>query len=69
MSAVRIHQGQRRIEAMDPADRGLAYGDGLFETMRVHRGEVAWWTRHRARLTADAARLEIPPPAPELLDE
>lgn len=42
-------------------DRGLAYGDGLFETLRVRAdGCVPLWPRHRARLLAGAAHLGIP---------
>lgn len=41
-------------------DRGLAYGDGLFETLRVTaHGTVPLWPRHQARLLAGAARLGI----------
>ena len=43
-------------------DRGLAYGDGLFETMRAHGGRLPWWPRHRARLAEGAARLGIAMP-------
>jgi 4-amino-4-deoxychorismate lyase len=46
-------------------DRGQAYGDGLFETMRVHRGEVPWWDAHWARLALGAQRLRIALPAQE----
>lgn len=49
-------------------DRGLAYGDGLFETMRAHRGTLPWWPRHRARLTAGAGRLGITLPSDAALD-
>ncbi|MBM7333822.1 aminodeoxychorismate lyase [Alloalcanivorax marinus] len=42
-------------------DRGLAYGDGLFETLRVSAaGDTPLWPRHRARLLDGAARLGIP---------
>ncbi|HEX5679090.1 MAG TPA: aminodeoxychorismate lyase [Alcanivorax sp.] len=42
-------------------DRGLAYGDGLFETVRVTpAGEAPLWPRHRARLLGGAARLRLP---------
>ena len=42
-------------------DRGLAYGDGLFETLRVTgSGDTPLWARHRARMLAGAARLGIP---------
>jgi len=49
-------------------DRGLAYGDGLFETVRVTAsGAAPLWPRHRARLLDGAARLRIPV-APDALD-
>ena len=35
----------------------LAYGDGLFETMRAHRGDVPWWDAHWQRLQRGARRL------------
>ena len=44
-------------------DRGLAYGDGLFETMRAHAGTVPWWPAHWRRLLHGAQRLCIPVPA------
>lgn len=40
-------------------DRGLAYGDGLFETIRVARGQLTLAEYHFARLARDAARLHI----------
>ncbi|MCF7223486.1 aminodeoxychorismate lyase [Marilutibacter chinensis] len=60
-----IYQAGERVVAVDPADRGLAYGDGLFETMRAHRGELPWWDAHWARLALGAARLNLPLPDPE----
>jgi 4-amino-4-deoxychorismate lyase len=38
-------------------DRGLQYGDGLFETVAVRDGAVLLWDRHLARLLAGCARL------------
>lgn len=35
-------------------DRGLLLGDGIFETMRAHRGRVAWLDRHHERLKSHA---------------
>ena len=48
-------------------DRGLQYGDGLFETLRCEQGRVRWFERHLARLGAGCARLRIPRPDAELL--
>lgn len=41
------------------ADRGLNYGDGLFETMRLHEGRVPLLARHLARLREGCRRLGI----------
>lgn len=41
-------------------DRGLHYGDGVFETVRRHRGHLPFLQRHLARLTASCERLAIP---------
>jgi 4-amino-4-deoxychorismate lyase len=65
--AVCVFVGDARI---DPAEagvalavsRGLAYGDGLFETMRAAGDRLPWWPRHWARLAAGAGRLRIPLP-------
>jgi branched-subunit amino acid aminotransferase/4-amino-4-deoxychorismate lyase len=49
-------------------DHGLLYGDGLFETLRVHEGEPLRVEAHLTRLRASAAqiRLELPWPDNEL---
>ncbi len=39
--------------------RALAYGDGLFETMRLEAGQIALLELHLARLTDSAQRLAI----------
>lgn len=49
------------------ADRGLQYGDGLFETLRVEAGEPRFWSRHLSRLRAGCDRLGIPPPDADVL--
>ncbi|HEY0662733.1 MAG TPA: aminodeoxychorismate lyase [Lysobacter sp.] len=59
MNEVRIFVGADAVAAIPPGDRGTAYGDGLFETMRTHRGEVPWWDAHWARLQQGAARLRM----------
>ena len=51
-------------------DRGLSYGDGLFETVRFVRGDAPLWSRHMERLRDGCARLRIPmPEAQQLLRE
>jgi 4-amino-4-deoxychorismate lyase len=47
---------------VDPGDRGLAYGDGLFETMAAVDGAVPRLEMHLERLTAGCDRLGIPCP-------
>jgi len=46
-------------EADWPQDRGLLYGDGLFETMLVRKGRIRFEALHRARLTEGCRRLAI----------
>ena len=41
-------------------DRGLAYGDGLFETISVIRREMPLWRYHSERLLAGCKELKIP---------
>lgn len=48
-------------------DRGLNYGDGLFETMRLHAGRAALLARHLARLRAGCRRLSLPYPGDEVI--
>lgn len=40
-------------------DRGLAYGDGLFETIRMHGDRGLLLSRHLRRMARDAKRLGI----------
>jgi len=44
-------------------DRGLAFGDGLFETLFVHRGTPVALAEHLTRLRVGLARLGLPQPA------
>lgn len=43
-------------------DRGLAYGDGVFETLRVHRGHLPLLDYHLERMLAGLTVLRIPHP-------
>lgn len=45
--------------ALPLADRGLHYGHGLFETVRLVAGRLPLWDYHRRRLATDAPRLGI----------
>ncbi len=44
---------------LDPADRGLLLGDGVFETIAVVNGKALWLEEHLARLAKAAAELGI----------
>jgi 4-amino-4-deoxychorismate lyase len=48
-------------------DRGLHYGDGLFETMAIHQGHCPWFERHYQRLRLGCEQLDIPLPDAALL--
>ncbi len=48
-------------------DRGLAYGDGVFETVAIRAGRARFLDRHLRRLTAGCARLGFVAPDAELL--
>src|SRR3569832_229690 len=46
-------------DSVSVLDRGLHYGDGVFETMAVRDGVVPLWGRHRDRLLRGCERLGI----------
>ncbi|HEX7338562.1 MAG TPA: aminodeoxychorismate lyase [Rhodanobacteraceae bacterium] len=48
-------------------DRGLRYGDGLFETLWLHAGRVPLWERHMARLQHGCERLGFVAPDADTL--
>lgn len=53
-----------------PNDRGLQFGDGVFETLRWQNGAPVLWARHWARLCRGLDRLGIPRPREQdCLDE
>ena len=60
MSVMRVN-GQS-TETISALDRGLAYGDGLFETVAVRDGTAELWPEHLSRLVAGCERLGIPYP-------
>lgn len=50
----------RPEELLSIKDRGLAYGDGLFETVAVTAGAPVLLERHLSRLAQSCARMKIP---------
>ena len=64
-------------ENISVLDRGLAYGDGIFETMnwRVSKSKqiqiygVEYWERHLERLEIGCDKIKIPMPSKDLLND
>jgi branched-chain amino acid aminotransferase len=50
-------------------DRGILLGDGVYETLRVHRGKIFRWREHRDRLLGSLAAAGIEPPHPPVVLE
>lgn len=64
--------GRRLVNGVEGAgvsadDRGLQYGDGLFETMGVANGKVLRFDLHMARLAEGCHRLGMPMPPADLI--
>lgn len=49
------------------SNRGLNYGDGVFETMVVHHGTPRWWQAHMDRLGIGCKRLGMQMPQQAVL--
>lgn len=47
---------------VSPFERGLAFGDGVFRTLRMEEGMPLWWEDQFAKLADDCARLSLPMP-------
>jgi 4-amino-4-deoxychorismate lyase len=60
--------GQRH-GMVTPEDRGLAYGDGLFETIALRAGDFRFLDYHFERLALGCRRLGLPSPDGQLLRE
>jgi 4-amino-4-deoxychorismate lyase len=54
-------------ETVSVFDRGLSYGDGLFETIRFVGGVAPLLSRHMQRLCESGERLQLPVPDAALL--
>lgn len=58
--------GQQNL-GLSPLDRGLAYGDGVFRTLRTRAGQPLWWHDHYAQLAHDCGALALACPEQALL--
>lgn len=54
-------------DSVAATDRGLAYGDGVFRTLRVSQGRPLTWSRHYLKLAQDCAALGIGCPPQDVL--
>jgi len=54
-------------DQLPASDRGLQYGDGLFETIAVIDGQPQLWAAHMARLNRGCEALQLPLPDSALL--
>jgi 4-amino-4-deoxychorismate lyase len=57
-----------QIDCLPTSDRGLLYGDGVFETLAIIDGNVRHWSRHMKRLQSGCERLGIEPVDIDLLE-
>jgi 4-amino-4-deoxychorismate lyase len=58
MDATTLVNGQPS-NTLDVSDRGLAYGDGVFETIALNQGQVQLWHGHKQRLVIGLIALGI----------
>lgn len=54
-------------DLVSSSDRGLLYGDGLFETMAIVNGRIPLWQLHLERLQQSCQRLKLDCPHEDLL--
>jgi len=57
------------ITTINVFDRGLQYGDGLYETMAVRNGKIHLWETHWQRLTDGCEKLSITLPNKEVIEK
>jgi len=67
MSSVRYCVNGKLVSGVAPTNRGFAYGDGIFRTMRLLNGELQDWPLHYQTLVADCSKIHIVCPSAELL--
>jgi 4-amino-4-deoxychorismate lyase len=59
----------QRSPVVDAGDRGLAYGDGLFETIAIRQGVPRLFDSHMARLLDGCRRLALPDPSAQRIND
>lgn len=52
---------------LNPFDRGLAFGDGVFRTMKIQNGVPKYWKHHYEILSHDAKSIQIHIPSSRTL--
>ncbi|MFD1121475.1 aminodeoxychorismate lyase [Methylophilus flavus] len=67
MTTVRYCVNGKLVSGIAPTNRGFAYGDGVFRTMRLLNGELQDWPLHYQTLVADCSKIQIVCPSAELL--
>jgi 4-amino-4-deoxychorismate lyase len=55
--AVQILVNGKAVDCVSTSDRGLLYGDGVFETIAVESGRLRYWPQHLHRLQSGCERL------------
>lgn len=67
MALIRCLINGEQAQQISILDRGFQYGDGLFETLAIIKGNVHLWDAHYARLETSCAKLSIICPEQTLL--
>lgn len=49
--------------SLSVSDRGFLFGEGIFRTLRVSEGKIAYWQEHLQKLKADCHFLSLPMPS------
>jgi 4-amino-4-deoxychorismate lyase len=55
-----LNQSNLENQIIDFQDRAFHYGDGVFETLRIHHGEIPNWKFHQQRLLKAQTQLKLP---------
>jgi 4-amino-4-deoxychorismate lyase len=58
-NALRVLVNGQALDCVPTSDRGLLYGDGVFETIAVSDGKLCYWEHHLQRLQSGCERLGI----------